>query len=176
MKYLPYGAAVVFAVLLAFVVRQAFPIVVTVPGVPIIKTDTFRVEHFNLDTIIVYRDRVITDTVTLTHEVIISDPVMVPCPDLPRIRGITRLTAGQGFDDTTMVALVDVWAQDGQIAIQDQVQKLYTPGPLLYIEASDPVRYDFGTWPVTKECGFWCKAQWFGLGLAGGVVAWEIAR
>ena len=176
MKYLPYVAAAVFAVLVAFVVRQAFPVVVNVPGIPTIVTDTQYVDRFDIDTIIEYRDRLITDTVTLTHEVIISRPTLVPCPDLPRMRGITRLTAGQGYDDTTMVALVDIWAEGQQIATQSSVEKLYTPGPLLYIEASDPVRYDFGQWPAQNECGFWCKAQWFGLGLAGGVVVWEIAR
>jgi hypothetical protein len=175
MKTLP---GVVLALVLLFagglIAKQWFPTVVEVPGVPIIHTDTIRIEHFNLDTIIEYRDRVITDTVTLTHQVVLSDPVLIPCPDLPRIRGITRLTAGQGFDDTTYVSIVDLEATGREIAVQRSVEKLYTPGPLLYAE---PGRYDFGTWPqVEPECGFWCQARWLLIGAAGGALAWELAR
>ena len=163
-------------VLVALVVRVAFPKVVTLPGVPIITTDTIIVDHFDVDTIIEVRTRTITDTVTLTHSVLISEPVYIAPPDLPRTRGITRLTVGESHGDTTLVSIVDLWGDGTQIGVQESVEKLYTPGPLLYLEASDPMRYDFGTFTEPEQCGFGCKMLWAAGGLAPGVIVWELAR
>ena len=167
-----------FAVLLALVVRSAFPKVETVPGVPIIVTDTVMVDHIIVETITrdMWRDRVTTDTVTLTHEVIISEPVYFPAPELPHIRGITHLSVAERHGDTTLVGVVDLQGAGTQIAVQRSVEKLYTPGPLLYLEASDPIRYDFGTFTEPDPCGFGCKMLWAAGGLAAGVIAWELAR
>ena len=173
MKYVPWIA---FAVLLAIGVRAAFPIVNTVPGIPIIVTDTIIVNHFDVDTIIEIREHVITDTVTLTRQVVISDPVYLPCPDFPRTRGITRLTVGESHGDTTLVSVVDLQGAGSDIAVQRSVEKLYTPGPLLYLEASDPVRYDFGTFTEPDTCGFGCKLLWYLGGVGTGAVVWELAR
>lgn len=167
-------------VLLAgFGVRMLWPVTIEVPGIPVIVTDTVPakpeviIEYVDR---VIYRDRVVTDTIPLTHEVVISEPVLIPCPDLPRIRGITHVSAGQGFDDTTRVSLVDLEATGRQIAVQRSIEKLYTPGPLTYLEASEPLRADFGTWAQPDPCGFWCRLTWFGIGAAGGALAWELAR
>lgn len=154
--------------------RKLFPVIV--PGIPIIVTDTVFVDHFDVDTIIEVREHVITDTFNIIHEVTISEPVYMPLPDMPRMRGVTRVEVGQNAGDTTLVSIVDIWPDSGQVATQAFIQKLYTPGPLLYLEASDPMRYDFGTFPESDSCGLGCKLLWYGAGLASGVVVWELAR
>lgn len=169
---------VAFAVLLALGARAVFPKVVTVPGIPVIVTDTQYVDRVVIEEVerVIWRDRVTTDTVRLVHEVLISQPVYVPGPELPRTRGITRLSVGESHGDTTTVAYVDMWGDGAETAVQRSVEKLFTPGPLLYLEASDPVRADFGTFEQSESCGFGCKMLWAAGGLAAGIVVWELAR
>ena len=164
--------------LVAIGTRLLFPVQVTVPGIPTIVTDTQYVEHVIVEQRIkeLWRERVITDTVNLTTEVVISDPVYFPAPELPRIRGITHLSVAETYGDTTEVAVLDVQAAGSDIAVQRSVEKLYTPGPLLYLEASDPIRYDFGTFTEPDPCGFGCRMLWAAGGMAAGVIVWELAR
>lgn len=169
--------AVLAAILGGLVARELWPNTETVIRQGPTVTDTLYVDRLEVDTIIEVREIVTSDTVRIPYTVILSDPQTYDCPNLPRIRGITRVAAGQGFDDTTKVSVVDVWADGRQIAVQQSVEKWWTPGSITYLEASDPLRVDFEPWPDAEDtCGFGCKLLWYAVGVGSGMVVWELAR
>jgi len=177
MKYVPWIAGLVIALLIG---RNVFPrerVVTEYVQGPTV-TDTIYVRELQVDTLVRYRDRVLSDTVRIPYEVIISDPVVIACPDLPPQRGITRLEAGHSLD-TADVALFDLRHNGTALTRTQEVQRLWVPPGqyLTYLEASDPLRVDFQPFPKQPSgCGFWCRAQWLLGGVAVGVVGWELAR
>lgn len=177
MKWLPYAAGLVLALLVG---RNVFPRTETITEYvqgPTV-TDTVHVPRLEIEQYVVTRERVLSDTVRVPYEVIISDPVTIPCPDLPPQRGITRLEAGHSLD-TASVALFDLRGNGVDLTRTQEVQRLWIPPGqyLTYIEATDPLRVDFQPFPKQPEsCGFWCRAQWALGGVAVGVIGWELAR
>lgn len=117
------------------------------------------------------------DTINLVDTVFVGDTVRVGLELKPRWY-LDSLTVAQFFGETSLASGTRLWADTTGIYRLDETRTYFTPGPLLGATSdADGIHLSFGAFPEPeKPCKFWCKRGHELIGVAGGILLWELVR